>query len=148
MNNYDYKKDYQNNAFNAKISSLLDKKRTIMDIDCFLYKIDCDTKIFYDHKKTTDKTTLGSLIGYSMLVDKNTYCYIVINDVDEQGNIIDNKTKIYEIKAQSEIENKFKKENYIKDFYLLCNDNELTNFFKVENHKEYKKQIKNQNTLF
>ena len=34
MKKYEY--TYQNNCFNAKLSSLLDKKRTIMDIDCFL----------------------------------------------------------------------------------------------------------------
>ena len=43
----DYKYTYQNNCFNAKLSNLLDKKRTIIDIDCLLYKIGCKTKIIH-----------------------------------------------------------------------------------------------------
>lgn len=148
MKKYEYKKGYQNNAFNAKISSLLDRNRTIMDVDCFLFKLGCDTKIIYDHKRPSDKTTISSLRGYSMLADKNTFCYIVLNDVDENGNIKDNITRIYEIKPQSEVKDKSNKQDYIKHFYILVNDVELANFFKVEKHKEYKETIKKYNTLF
>jgi|DEB0MinimDraft_12_1074336.scaffolds.fasta_scaffold140137_2 hypothetical protein len=144
----DYKYTYQNNCFNAKLSNLLDKKRTIIDIDCLLYKIGCKTKIMFDHKKSTDKTSIASLRAYSLFATKEFYCYIVINDLDEKGDILNNKTKIYEIKPFNEVKNKFEKSNYIKDFFILCNDEEVKNFFSVENHLQYKQKIKQQQFLF
>ena len=146
MKKYEY--TYQNNCFNAKLSNLLDKKRTIIDIDCFLYKLGCETKILFDHKKSSDKTSIASLRGYSMLVSKDFYCYIVINDLNEKGNILNNKTKVYEIKPLNEVKNQNEKADYIKDFFMLCNDEEIKQFFSVENHLNFKLKIKNQQLLF
>ena len=146
MKKYEY--TYQNNCFNAKLSNLLDKKRTIIDVDCFLYKLGCETKILFDHKKSSDKTSIASLRGYSMLASKNFYCYIVINDLNEKGNILNNKTKVYEIKPLNEVKNQNESNGYIKDFFMLCNDEEIKQFFSVENHLNFKLKIKNQQLLF
>ena len=146
MKKYEY--TYQNNCFNAKLSNLLDKKRTIIDVDCFLYKLGCETKILFDHKKSSDKTSIASLRGYSMLASKDFYCYIVINDLNEKGNILNNKTKVYEIKPLNEVKNQNEKVDYIKDFFMLCNDEEIKQFFSVENHLNFKLKIKNQQLLF
>ena len=146
MKKYEY--TYQNNCFNAKLSNLLDKKRTIIDVDCFLYKLGCETKILFDHKKSSDKTSIASLRGYSMLASKDFYCYIVINDLNEKGNILNNKTKVYEIKSLNEVKNQNEKADYIKDFFMLCNDEEIKQFFSVENHLNFKLKIKNQQLLF
>lgn len=146
MKKYEY--TYQNNCFNAKLSNLLDKKRTIIDVDCFLYKLGCETKILFDHKKSSDKTSIASLRGYSMLASKDFYCYIVINDLNEKGDILNNKTKVYEIKPLKEVKNQNEKVDYIKDFFMLCNDEEIKQFFSVENHLNFKLKIKNQQLLF
>lgn len=146
MKKYEY--TYQNNCFNAKLSNLLDKKRTIIDVDCFLYKLGCETKILFDHKKSSDKTSIASLRGYSMLASKDFYCYIVINDLNEKGDILNNKTKVYEIKSLKEVKNQNEKADYIKDFFMLCNDEEVKQFFSVENHLNFKLKIKNQQLLF
>ena len=146
MKKYEY--TYQNNCFNAKLSNLLDKKRTIIDVDCFLYKLGCETKILFDHKKSSDKTSIASLRGYSMLASKDFYCYIVINDLNEKGKILNNKTKVYEIKPLNEVKNQNEKADYIKDFFMLCNDEEIKQFFSVENHLNFKLKIKNQQLLF
>lgn len=146
MKKYEY--TYQNNCFNAKLSNLLDKKRTIIDVDCFLYKLGCETKILFDHKKSSDKTSIASLRGYSMLASKDFYCYIVINDLNEKGDILNNKTKVYEIKSLKEVKNQNEKADYIKDFFMLCNDEEIKQFFSVENHLNFKLKIKNQQLLF
>ena len=113
-----------------------------------LFKLGCETKILFDHKKSTDRTTITSLRGYSMLASSNFYCYIVVNDLNEDGNILNNKTKVYEIKPIKEVENQNEKSNYIKDYFLLCNDEEVRDFFKVENHIYFKRKIKEQNSLF
>lgn len=146
MKEYEY--NYQNNCFNAKLSNLLDRKRTIMDIDCLLFKLGCETKILFDHKKSTDKTTITSLRGYSMLASNDFYCYIVVNDLNKDGDVLNNKTKIYEIKPIKEVKNENEKSDYIKDYFLLCNDEEIRDFFKVENHIYFRKKIKEQNSLF
>lgn len=146
MKKYEY--TYQNNCFNAKLSNLLDKKRTIIDIDCLLYKLGCETKILFDHKKSSDKTSIASLRGYSLLASKDFYCYIVISDLNEKGNILNNKTKVYEIKPLNEVKNQSEKADYIKDFFMLCNDEEIKQFFSVENHLNFKLKIKNQQLLF
>ena len=117
MNKFNYKKDYQNNCFNAKLSSLLDKKRSIMDIDCFLYKLGCKTKILFDHKKPSDSTTIASLKGYAMLANDDFHCFIVSNDV----------------------KNNAEKSDYIKQTFHLTDDQQIVEFFKVETHERFKK---------
>ena len=138
MNKFNYKKDYQNNCFNAKLSSLLDKKRSIMDIDCFLYKLGCKTKILFDHKKPSDSTTIASLKGYAMLANDDFHCFIVSNDVDESGNIINNATVIRQIKPLIDVKNNKEKSDYIKQIFHLTSDQQIVEFFQVETHERFK----------
>ena len=139
MNKFNYKKDYQNNCFNAKLSSLLDKKRSIMDIDCFLYKLGCKTKILFDHKKPSDSTTIASLKGYAMLANDDFHCFIVSNDVDASGNIINNATVIRQIKPLNDVKNNAEKSDYIKQTFHLTDDQQIVEFFQVETHERFKK---------
>ena len=142
MEKFNYNEKYQNNCFNAKLSQVLDKKRTIMDIDCFLFKLGCETKIMYDHKKGKDTTSLPALRGYSSLVSENFHCFIVRNDIDEKGNVIDSTTFIYEINAAKHVNNRKEKKDYIKNIYTLTSDDEIKQFFQVETHNDFKKRYK------
>lgn len=149
MKEFNFKKGYHNNPLNALLSGVLDKKRTIMDIDGVTSKIGCKTKIYYDHKKMNDRITLSTLREYSSLVKENTHCFIVRCDIDEEsGEIKDNKVIIYEIKAPNEV-TKFKEKNdYIKNDFKLSSHKELGEFFKVENHLDYKKKLIEEINIF
>tara|TARA_R110002072_G_scaffold292250_1_gene460785 strand:- start:42 stop:503 length:462 start_codon:yes stop_codon:yes gene_type:complete len=142
MEKFNYDTNYQNNCFNAKLSQLLDKKRTIMDIDCFLYKLGCQTKIMYDHKKTKDKTSLAALKGYAFLVSENFHCFIVRNELDDTGNIINNDTVIYEIKALKDVKDLKNKSDFLKNTYILTNEDDIKLFFQVETHNNFKRKYK------
>lgn len=145
MKDYNHIKGYHNNPFNAKLSSILDDKRTIVDIDCVLSKKGCKVKIILDHKKGKDTVGKASLQEYSKFVDDNTFCFIVRNDIDDKGKVVNNKTIAYEIKPIHEVKDVDDKSSFIKNIFTLCNDEELRKFFAVETHISFKNKLLNEN---
>lgn len=150
MNKFNFNKNYHNNVLNAKLSSILDKKRSIMDIDIYLSKIGCNTTIMADHKKTNDKASISTLKCLSQLVTNTNHCFIVRNEINEQtGEIVNDLTTIYEIKEfNNDLKYSKNKQDFIKNIFELRNDQELALFFDVEKHNEFKKLLLNRKIVY
>lgn len=138
-----YKQDYYNNKFNFLISELSDKKRSIMDIDCFISKIGCQYSFIIDHKQGNDKTSINTLRQLSKFSDiklqDNTIikCFIVRSEIDINKIKTNNQiTNIYEIKNFKNVKDLRDKNNYLKKCYYIHNDNDLKDFFNPKTHNE------------
>lgn len=150
-----FNKDYHNNPFNFLISKKSDKRRSIMDLDCFISKSNCENSFIIDHKKLNDKVSLNTLRQLSKLVDvklndnTTTKCFILKSDIDVESTKTNNYSMIYEVKSLNEIKDewKAKKEDFIRDSYTIVNDEILVDFFKPEKHKETKIKLKNLSKL-
>ena len=150
MNEFKFNKNYHNNIFSAKLSHILDRKRSIMDIDIYLSKFGCKTTIMIDHKKTNDEASISTLKCLSELATDTNRCFIVRNEIDEKtGEIVNDLTTIYEIKKLIDVSNKGKnKQDYVKNIFELRNDTELALFFDVEKHNEFKNDLLNRKVVY
>ena len=150
MNEFKFNKNYHNNVLNAKLSSILDRKRSIMDIDIYLSKIGCKTTIMADHKKTNDKASISTLKCLSELVTDTNHCFIVRNEINEQtGEVVNDLTTIYEIK-KFDVAPKYStnKQDFIENIFELRNDKELALFFDVEKHNEFKELLLSRKVVY
>ncbi len=150
MNEFNFNKNYHNNVLNAKLSSILDRNRSIMDIDIYLSKFGCETTIMADHKKTNDKASISTLKCLSELATDTNHCFIVRNEINEQtGEVLNNLTTIYEIKKLINVPNRSKnKEDYVENIFELRNDKELALFFDVEKHSMFKKHLLSRKVVY
>lgn len=150
MSEFKFNKNYHNNVFSAKLSSILDKKRSIMDIDTYLYKFGCETTIMIDHKKTNDEASIATLKCLSKLATDTNHCVIVRNEIDEKtGKVVNDLTTIYEIKKMINVPNRSEnKQDYVKNIFELRNDTELALFFDVEKHNEFKKHLLSRKVVY
>lgn len=148
MKKFNYKKNYHNNVFNAKISSLLDNYRSICDFDFVLRKDKCKRIIAGDHKKGGDKMNQSTLKTYSRFVSDDVSIYIVYCNICEDTGVFE-KCIIKEVKSASEIKREQLKDKknlqyFYKDVFELRTDDELKMFFSVELHDDFKEKLKKQ----
>lgn len=147
---FDFIEGYHNNVFNAKVSSLLDKRRIICDVDFVTEVWGYDFIIMADHKKpsTGDSSTIPQLKFGSMRANSNLFYFIVRCDINEKtGEIHNNRVVVTELKSYKEVKNKNNKQDYVKNQFVLTNDEELRKFFAVETHISFKNKLLNENRL-
>ena len=134
-----FRKEYHNNEFNYLLSTLTDKKRSIMDIDCVLSKFGYDTFLI-DHKKGRDKTSLSTLrtlsnyAGITLNSGVKIRCFIVRSEVDTDLGVTKGTTKVFEIYPLPEVRNKKEASSFLKETYLMTSDADLKLFFQQETH--------------
>jgi len=145
-----YDQKYHNNIFNFLISKNSDNKRTIMDIDCFIVKSNSPYYFIIDHKRKNDNSslnlyrTLSKLSGVKLNDNAVIKCFIVRSDIEllkdnTIARTIDAITYIEEIKNINHYSDN--KKDYIKQEFLINNDQLLIDFFKPELHNRTKKII-------
>jgi len=145
-----FNKNYHNNEFNYLISKLSDRKRSIMDIDCFISKINCANSFMIDHKKNNDTISPNTLRQLSKFVDvklqdkSKIKCFILRSDIDTDKNKTVTYSIVYEIENFNKVKNKKEKSDYIKSKFIIRNDNDLRDFFKPETHEKTKLKLQNQ----
>lgn len=154
-----YNSNYHNNKFNFLISKLYDEKRTIMDFDTFISK---GNKLAFliDHKQEDpwdeiSINTLKNLMNFNNIKLNNNCtlkCFIVRSNITLYNEDTDAKTSCYTtvyelINYNNDLMYKktedLKGVDFIKNSYVLRNDNELIKFFDVTTHESYKLEILN-----
>jgi hypothetical protein len=150
MEKTEYKKDYYNNEFNYLISKVCDKKRSIMDIDCFISKIGYKKSFIVDHKKKSDNVSMNTLRQLSKFVNVKLQdnsimkCFILRSDIDTANVKTNSYSVVYELNDWNSVKDKKQKKDYIKNYYTIIDDNNLKDFFQPETHEKTKLKLQEQ----